>query len=38
MPVINVSAGSQAVVHLAAANAATANSSVDALVLPQMQL
>ena len=34
---INVSAGSEAVLHLAAADAATANSATDALVVPGMQ-
>jgi hypothetical protein len=37
MAVINVSAGSEAVLHIAAANAASANSSVTSLVVPQMQ-
>ena len=37
MAVINVSAGSEAVLHIAAANAAAANSSVTSLVVPQMQ-
>tara|TARA_R110000796_G_scaffold61859_4_gene142979 strand:- start:1394 stop:1876 length:483 start_codon:yes stop_codon:yes gene_type:complete len=37
MSVINVSAGSQAVLHIAAANAVTANSAVTSLVVPQMQ-
>jgi len=34
---INVSAGSEAVLHLAAASAAAANSASDALVVPGMQ-
>ncbi len=34
---INVSAGSEAVIHLAQADAATANSAADALVVPGMQ-
>jgi len=36
MPVINVSSGSQAVVHLSAASAAEANVAANALVLPQL--
>lgn len=37
MAVINVSAGSEAVVHLSATSAAEANVSANALVVPQMQ-
>ena len=37
MAVINVSAGSEAVVHLSATSAAEANVSANALVIPQMQ-
>lgn len=37
MAVINVSAGSQAVLHLSATSAAEANVAANALVLPQMQ-
>lgn len=37
MAVINVSAGSEAVLHLSATSAAEANVSANALVVPQMQ-